>query len=277
MSSIYDALKRSQADKQRSFPLGSMGSTPAKKWYWVILAAVLFSSVCTMAVLYGVGLLSASPEKPGVKGPHVASVSPQARIPQAPAAQPIQQVQPAPVVQPARKIQPTSEVDQDRIWDLIKKADKLHQKGDLQGAIEIYTELTAITPSFIEMYIRLGGLYYEAKQYDKALDIYMRALKTAPNNAKLLNNIGSVLLTKNEAEKALKYFIQAHRNSNDYVEPLYNMACAYTRLRKNGAALSSLRQACIMQPEARLWAKRDPDLQPLRSEKEFATIVHGSN
>jgi tetratricopeptide (TPR) repeat protein len=265
MSSIYDALKRSQVDKQLSFPLASLENTSSKKWYWAIFAAVLFSSICTIVVLFGLGLLGGSPVKPSTKAPQVIQESSQNKI------------QPLPAVQPGQKVQQASVVDQDRIWDFIKKADKLHQKGDLQGAIEVYTELIAITPGFIEMYIRLGGLYYEAKQYDKALAIYTTALKTAPNNAKLLNNIGSVLLTKNKTEKALKYFIQAHRNSNDYVEPLYNMACAYTKLGKNGAALSSLRQACVMQPEARLWAKRDPDLQPLKGEKEFGTIVHGSD
>jgi hypothetical protein len=51
------------------------------------------------------------------------------------------------------------------------------------------------------------------------------------------------------------------------------MACAYARLKKNDAALSSLRQACSMQPEARLWARRDPDLASLKGSKEFEDII----
>ena len=86
--------------------------------------------------------------------------------------------------------------------------------------------------------------------------------------------MGSVLLAKDNAAEALNYFVQARRNSADYVEPLYNMACAYAKLKKKDAALSSLRQAAEMQPEVRLWASRDPDLVSLRGDRDFESIVH---
>jgi tetratricopeptide (TPR) repeat protein len=274
MSSIYDALKRSQNEKQLSFPIGSYGTSSSKKWYWVILGAILFSSICTMGILYSIGLLGPEEKSQTVPRPvHTAQLAApvEKQVPMIPAPQSnTKQVTAAPQPKESRQNVP---IDPDRLWDLMRKAEKLHQKGDLEGAIQAYNELISLAPTFIDLKISLGGLYYEDKQYDQALDIYKKALAGAPGNAKLMNNIGSVLLAKNEAEPALKYFIQAHRISSDYVEPLYNMACAYARLKKNGAALSSLRQACIMQPEARLWAKRDPDLKALRGDKEFEEIV----
>jgi len=282
MSSIYDALKRSQSEKELIFPMGPHGPTPSRKWYWIILGVILVSSVCTMGVLYSLGLLGNEDKKQAAVPPeqkaiattvHPAHViSPPVR--QAPVLAP---QQPAPNQMAAGSQQKdtpqAAPMDPNRLWDLMRKAERLHQKGDLEGAIQSYKELITLAPNFVELKISLGGLYYEAREYDQAFEIYKRALAGAPENAKLLNNIGSVLLAKNEVEPALKYFIQAHRISTDYVEPLYNMACAYARLKKNGAALSSLRQACNMQPEARLWAKRDSDLKPLRGDKEFEEIV----
>jgi tetratricopeptide (TPR) repeat protein len=276
MSSIYDALKRSQTEKQLSFPMGPYGTKPSKKWYWVILGVILFSSICTMVILYSIGMLGPEEKVQTVVRPaQTAQVAAPAvkQTPVRPAPATLQNpMQESAAPQPKESRQAAS-LDPDHLWDLMRKAEKLHQKGDLEGAIQAYNELITLAPNFIELKINLGGLYYEDKQYDLALDIYKKALAAAPGNAKLMNNIGSVLLAKNEVEPALKYFIQAHRISSDYVEPLYNMACAYARLKKNGAALSSLRQACIMQPEARLWAKRDPDLKPLRGDKEFEEIV----
>jgi tetratricopeptide (TPR) repeat protein len=257
MSSIYDALKRSQGDKHTALPLISSHSPSSKKWYWAIFVSVIFSSACTIGILYAVGFLN-GPEK------HPEKITAQrTRVTKAA----------APPQIPAASIPQAPAVDPDRIWNLMWKADRLHKKGDLEGAIDAYSELAAMSPASSEIQIRLGGLYYEAKQYDQALDIFTKALKTSPQNAKLLNNIGSVLLVKNNTADALRYFIQAHKNAGDYVEPLYNMACAYAKMKKNGAALSSLRQACMMQPEVRLWAKRDPDLQSLKGDKEFESIV----
>jgi len=284
MSSIYDALKRTQSENQLTYPMGPHGPSPSRKWYWLILGVILISSVGTMGILYSLGLLG--PEEkieaaaPKVHHAPIAAPGPQPASPVMTA--PARPVPPVPAQQPEpgltaatqpKEAPQTASLDPDRLWDLMRKAEKLHQKGDLEGAIKAYTELIALAPNVVELKISLGGLYYEDRQYDQALRIYKKALAGAPGNAKLMNNMGSVLLAKNEAEPALKYFIQAHRISSDYVEPLYNMACAYARLKKNGAALSSLRQACIMQPEARLWAKRDPDLKALRGDKEFEEIV----
>jgi len=236
MSSIYDALRRTQVDKQAICQPEATVSAPARRMFRVILAAVIISSVCTAALLYAIGIIG---------GRHG-----------------VQEVK-----------TPETQKDPERIWSLMVKADRLHKKGDLTGAIDTYSEVLVLSPAQAEVYMRLGSVYYEAQQYDKALATYTRVLKRAQNDARLLNNIGSVLLAKGDAAKALGYFIQARRNSADYVEPLYNMACAYARMKKKDAALSSLRQACGIQPEARLWARRDPDLQSLKGDKDFETIV----
>jgi len=236
MSSIYEALKRTQMDKyvasRADVPEGIKSHRP----YWLIIAAILLSSALTTALLYGIGIIGKAD-----------SATHEMK-------QPVQE-------------------DSSRIIDLMNKADRLHSKGQMTDAINVYSQIISRNPAFAEAYLELGSLYYEIKFYDKAFETYTSVRKIKPNDARLLNNMGSVLLAKGDPAKALTFFIQARRCSADYVEPFYNMACAYARLKKNDAALSSLRQACSMQPEARLWARRDPDLASLKGIKEFEDII----
>ncbi len=236
MSSIYEALKRSQMNRQVSSGRDLREGNRPYRIYWIVIAAVILGSALTAAVLYGIGAMGKN----------------QGAAPQA-----------------AQSVQ----ADPRRIIDLMNKADRLQTKGQGLDAIEVYTRIISMDPSSAEAYLKLGSIYYENKIFDKAFETYSRAQKLRPNDARLLNNMGSVLLAMEDPAKALTFFIQARRNSADYVEPLYNMACAYARLKKNDAALSSLRQACGMQPEARLWARRDPDLASLKGRKEFEDII----
>jgi tetratricopeptide (TPR) repeat protein len=236
MSSIYEALKRTQMNRHVASNAEVIEGIQSHRIYWLVIAAILLGSVTTTALLYGIGIIG--------KGHTVAHK----------------------IEQPVRE-------DTSRIIDLMNKADRLHSKGQMTDAIDVYSQVISRSPAFAEAYLKLGSLYYEIKFYDKAFETYASVRNLRPNDARLLNNMGSVLLAKGDPAKALTFFIQARRCSADYVEPYYNMACAYARLKKNDAALSSLRQACSMQPEARLWARRDPDLASLKGSREFEDII----
>jgi tetratricopeptide (TPR) repeat protein len=236
MSSIYEALKRTQMNRHVASGEDVAQRVRSYRVYWIIIAAILLGSALTAALFYGIGIIG-----------EVHSTSHKAE-------QPFQE-------------------DTSRIADLMNKADRLHSKGQVTDAIQTYSQIISRNPAFAEAYLKLGSLYYEIKFYDKAFETFTTVRKLKPNDARLLNNMGSVLLAKGDPAKALTFFIQARRCSADYVEPFYNMACAYARLKKNDAAISSLRQACNMQPEARLWARRDPDLASLRGSKEFEDII----
>jgi tetratricopeptide (TPR) repeat protein len=236
VSSIYDALKRSQTN--RPLPPRTGGPEPEKdtRKIKVIIAAVLVGSALTLALVYGV---SHRADRPGTT--------------QAPAER--------------------GPVDQEKVAGLMNKADRLRLRDDTEGAMEAYREVITLSPGHVDAHMRLGELYYGAQRFDEALSVMDEARKMNPDEPRILNNMGSVLLAKGDPAKALTYFVQARKSSAEYVEPLYNMACAYARLNKKGAALSSLSQAAAMQPEVRLWASRDPDLASLRDDREFQAIV----
>ena len=69
-------------------------------------------------------------------------------------------------------------------------------------------------PNNPHLHLTLGSLYYEKKEYNKAIHSYGRALELAPNNPDALNNLGWLYATcedieKRDYPKALTYAIQA--------------------------------------------------------------------
>lgn len=126
MSSIYEALKRSQMNRHVSSGRDLREGDRPYRIYWIVIAAVILGSALTAAVLYGTGVIGRN----------------QAAAPQA-----------APSVQ----------ADPGRVIDLMNKADRLQTKGQAQEAIEVYTRIISMTPSSAEAYLKLGSIYYESK------------------------------------------------------------------------------------------------------------------
>ncbi|MCD6569331.1 MAG: tetratricopeptide repeat protein [Deltaproteobacteria bacterium] len=159
---------------------------------------------------------------------------------------------------------------------LLNEADINRRSGNLHRAIGLYYRVLEISPEYIDAYIKLGGLYFDIKEYDKALSIYKKALIYSTDDARVLNNIGGILLAKGNLDTAVNYFERASRISDSYVEPVYNMACAYARKGDKIGAINALEKAFEMYPDARTWARQDPDFEGLKGDESFDSIVEGS-
>lgn len=236
MSSIYDALQRIQNQKASvSLDVLKRESSSRKKVFWLVLFAIILSSAGTAAVFYGIVAL-----KGGNEG--IQTVSAEKGLPACIADEPATQ------------------------QDVSGHRDK-----DVPGVLR---HDAGTGPEKVETYLTRGGKYYESGEYDKAMNVYREALKFYGNDAKVLNNIGSVLLAKGELKEALTYFIQSSRANKGFVEPVYNMACAYAKMDDQSKAISELKKAYRLNPDVRLWAVQDPDFDSLRGNREFDTIVH---
>jgi tetratricopeptide (TPR) repeat protein len=237
MSSIYDALQRIQGQKLFSPSEETIGnSSPKRRIFWVVFVAVIMSSACTVAVFYGVKALNDG------KG-EIESIT----VHQGPSE--------------------SEEVS------MTEQGNPLQDIEDADGSIEMSSQVPADEPDTLDKYLKLGGLYYEKAKYDKALLTYTKALRYYRNDARLLNNIGSVLLAKGEMDKAIGYFIHSNRLSKDFVEPVYNMACTYSRMGNKAKALSAFKKASTMNPDVKIWAAKDPDLEYIKGTGEFDAMI----
>ena len=234
MSSIYDALQRLQEDGKASVyaPMHAEAGKRGRFWM-IVIGAVVLSSAST-ALIYSHWMEDKPPQVPRQAPPSVTN---------APAAQ-------------ARRLDPA--------W-LFAQAEEQRMAGDNQKAIELYVKALHLAPDRNkDAYVRLGTLYFEQQDYEKASLTYHAALKYFKNDAVLLNNMGGVLLAKGDTDGAIGYFRLASNCSKDYVEPVYNLACAYARKGDKTMALSALKKALSMHPDVKLWAEKDPDLEVLK-------------
>jgi tetratricopeptide (TPR) repeat protein len=53
----------------------------------------------------------------------------------------------------------------------------------------------------------------------------------------------------------------------------YNLACFYSLNGKAEKALGNLKQAFLIKPDLKEWAKKDPDIDPVRQEPEYQRMI----
>lgn len=102
---------------------------------------------------------------------------------------------------------------------------------------------------------------------------YEKVISMDPGHVEALNNRGVLHLHKKNYSAARKCFEKAIRLKPDYVDPYYNLACVSVAQGQPEQGLRYLKKAVSMNPAVREWAKKDPDLDPLRSDPGFKMIV----
>jgi len=79
-------------------------------------------------------------------------------------------------------------------------------------AEEEFKQAIYLNPKFVEGYHYLGLLYFQKKDYDKAIEYWNKILEIEPNFLNkyvVLNNLGIVYNKKEMPDKALEYFLKA--------------------------------------------------------------------
>lgn len=77
-----------------------------------------------------------------------------------------------------------------------------------QAIINLEAEVTAHPENF-ENWIRLGHLYYDTNQPDKAIGAYTRSLELHSGDANLLTDLGVMYRRTGKPEKAIEFFDKA--------------------------------------------------------------------
>jgi tetratricopeptide (TPR) repeat protein len=102
---------------------------------------------------------------------------------------------------------------------------------------------------------------------------YEKVIAMDPGHVQALNNRGVLHLHHKNYPAARKCFEKAIRLKPDYVDPYYNLACVSVAQGQSAQGLRYLKKAVSMDPAVRVWAKNDPDLDVLRGDPGFKTIV----
>ena len=142
-----------------------------------------------------------------------------------------------------------SEDKRQEAMEIVGKAYQLHMKGDVDQAIELYTESLDLEPTAEAFTFRGWALSYN-RDFDGAIADCHRAIDLDPEFGNPYNDIGAYYIELGQADDAipwLKMALKAKRYES-YCFPQFNLGRVYEGLGKLDTALLHYRSALNENP-----------------------------
>jgi tetratricopeptide (TPR) repeat protein len=147
---------------------------------------------------------------------------------------------------------------------------------------KLWNEVVRVYPAQSRAYYSIGYLYYDIKQYDKAIANYEKAVECNPKYAEALNNIGMIYARQWETEKGIDYFkksIDAIPRERSYC----NLGRAYFNQKKYPEAMSALESAAAINPSSylaytlmgRVWYEQNEYSRALQCYERASRVYPG--
>lgn len=120
-----------------------------------------------------------------------------------------------------------------------------------QAIINMEAEVTA-NPENFENWIRLGHLYYDANQPEKAIAAYTKSLELHSGDANLLTDLGVMYRRTKQPEKAIELFDQAIKKDPNHLPSRFNKGIVLMYdLNDPQGAIATWEELLAIDPEAK--------------------------
>lgn|GEM_PF-868128 len=141
------------------------------------------------------------------------------------------------------------------IDDTLAQGLRLEDKGDFQGALDLYQEARDRFPDEARLVHRVGVMYIRLDRRDDARVAFEQALEINKDFAPSLTNLGNMALESGDTDTAVRYYQRAIAAQPDYPGAHHNLGIAYRRMGKLSDAVASHRAAT--RHERRYTAEQD--------------------
>ena len=156
----------------------------------------------------------------------------------------------------------------------------LESEGRFQEAAKLYERAQQLrpedyqAPSFLaQTYHALGKKEEGDAANRRAIRLMLERLDMNPSDARAANLLAATYANLGEAEKAMDYAERSLAIDPEDAMLLYNVACTYCLLGKTDDAISCLERAVDKGFGHKEWVEHDPDLNALRDNPRFQTIM----
>lgn len=85
---------------------------------------------------------------------------------------------------------------------LFQQGQDVHEKGDLEGAVKLYSESLALLPAFPEAELQRGNAYLSLGNHQGAESSYRKALELRPEWSLAMASLGSLLVSQKKLDEA---------------------------------------------------------------------------
>jgi len=127
--------------------------------------------------------------------------------------------------------------------------------------------------ALVEKYPSVSEVTARSRTYLAVAEARLRTELALPRDADSLYDRGVIELNRGDFVAAQELFERALRQEPEAAHIHYGLAATRARLGAIDTALKSLERALDLQPNLRIRAQRDQDLNPLRSDPDFEQLV----
>ncbi len=132
---------------------------------------------------------------------------------------------------------------------LISNAFSFHSSGRIKQAADIYNFLIKSKIYDPRIFINLGTIYSNLKQFDKAILLFDESIKKFPNSLEAYTNLANVMLIKGKSDNAKKVLNKVIELNPNYLKPYSNMARIFVGEGNFEKAESFLRRSLEISPK----------------------------
>ena len=130
-------------------------------------------------------------------------------------------------------------------------AQQAAQQESMRQAIQNLEATVTAKPDDHQAWVRLGHLYYDDNQPEKAIAAYSRSLELHPGDANILTDLGVMYRRTDRPEKAIELFDQAMALEPDHLPSRFNKGIVlYYDLADPAGAIASWEELQRIAPEA---------------------------
>jgi tetratricopeptide (TPR) repeat protein len=123
-----------------------------------------------------------------------------------------------------------------------------YERREYVKAIEETQKALKINPDSAKARINLGALYRNQKEHAKAIEETQKALKINPDSAQAHTNLGALYYDRKEYAKAIRKYQKALKINPDYVIALYNLGITYYHQKEYEKALRKFKSILRLNP-----------------------------
>jgi tetratricopeptide (TPR) repeat protein len=126
-------------------------------------------------------------------------------------------------------LQPTREMRECEVAQRYAGAVRAEELGDIDQAIELYSEILVLEAKHAAAAINLGTLFYNRGQFARAEQLYRMAAEADPEYALAFFDLGNVLDELKRVREAIRAYRRAIELAPHYADAHYNLALALER------------------------------------------------
>ncbi len=153
-------------------------------------------------------------------------------------------------------------------WEAVEEGVELLQEGETDAALAALTKASEENPHNEYAFFFLGGVYFERRDWARALKCYVRAMEIAPSYVGAMIGAGQALRMLGDHARALRMGRQVLRLRPDDPDALFLLGATHFQRAEYREARPFLERFLRTNPEIEVAMEVEGMLQIVRGEAE---------